>query len=346
MPNITKRFVESAKPKPGQADSVYFDDKLSGFGLRVKENPAPTIEARRYVRSFLIQYRNLMGTSTRLTLGRYPAMTAEAARRQAKIKLGAVEEGKDPAQEIREARGAMTVKGFCAEYLEAANNRLIPGKGGKPKKASTIAIDKGRISRHIEPLLGKKAVRDVTHSDVATFFEEVARGRTAADIKTGKRGRAIVKGGIGTAKRVVGLLGSIFSYAILKGLREDNPVHGLKRPADGKREHRLDLDGYRALGAALAKAESEGENPAAIAAVKLLALTGCRLNEIAALRHSEIDRKRQSLRLADSKEGGSVRPLSAAALRVIDGLPDALKGQRHVLPGETKGKPYSALPKA
>src|SRR5579864_1306220 len=138
MPKITKRFVDGAAPKTGAAETVFFDDKLSGFGLRVKASGA---------KSFLIQYRNRRGESRRLTLGRYPKMTAEAARRQAKIKLGAVEEGADPVKDKREERGAITVKELCEQYLAAAEKGLILGKRKRPKKASTLATDRGQIGR-------------------------------------------------------------------------------------------------------------------------------------------------------------------------------------------------------
>ena len=67
-------------------------------------------------------------------------------------------------------------------------------------------------------------------------------------------------------------------------------MRGVKRPADNKRNRRLSPEDYRALGMALAEAEAEGENLAAVGAVRLLALTGARLGEIAKLRQSEVDR--------------------------------------------------------
>jgi len=198
------------------------------------------------------------------------------------------------------------------------------------------------------PLLGKKRVRDITNADVNRFMRDVMAGKTAVDVKTGFRGRAIVEGGSGTAARTVGLLGGIFSYAMSEGLRPDNPVRGVKRPADNKRDRRLSSENYRVLGEALAEAEAEGENPTAVVAVRLLALTGARLGEIANLSSPEIDRHGRALRFADTKEGASVRPLGAAALAVLDGLPAALRydGSGYVLAGERRDRPYGGLPKA
>ena len=86
----------------------------------------------------------------------------------------------------------------------------------------------------------------------------VAEGRTAARAKTSKkRGLSNVRGGNGTASRTVGLLGAIFSYAVRRRMRADNPVRGVELFADGKRERRLSDAEYRMLGAALKKAAGE-----------------------------------------------------------------------------------------
>src|SRR5262249_8003944 len=92
---------------------------------------------------------------------------------------------------------AITVKELCTRYLEDAENGLVLGKGERPKKASTIYVDKSRIRRHIVPLLGTRRVRDLTPSDINRFIRDVMSGKTKADVKTKKRGRAIVRGGPG-----------------------------------------------------------------------------------------------------------------------------------------------------
>lgn len=51
--------------------------------------------------------------------------------------------------------------------------------------------------------------------------------------------------------------------------------------------------------------------------MRLWALTGCRRDEVAALKWSEIDFDKSCLRLDDSKTGKSVRPLASAALVIL-----------------------------
>ena len=80
-------------------------------------------------------------------------------------------------------------------------------------------------------------------------MHDVAEGKTAANTKTKPRGLARVRGGKGAANRAVGLLGAIFTYAVRRRMRSDNPVHGVMRPADGRRDRRLTDAEYEALGA-------------------------------------------------------------------------------------------------
>ena len=95
--------------------------------------------------------------------------TPEKAREEAVRVLGAVAEGGDPAAERRAVRQAATVAELCDAYLVDAEAGRVLTRTGDAKKASTLAIDKGRVARHIKPLLGGLAVIAVTRDDVEQF---------------------------------------------------------------------------------------------------------------------------------------------------------------------------------
>ena len=98
-------------------------------------------------------------------------------------------------------------------------------------------------------------------------------------------------------------------------------MHGIVRFADGKRERRLTDDEYKALGAALRKAVEVNVWPAAVAAIRFLALSGWRSGEVLGLRWGpELDLARRTARLGDTKTGASMRPLSHGACDVLRGL--------------------------
>jgi integrase len=181
--------------------------------------------------------------------------------------------------------------------------------------------DKGRIEKHVKPLLGRMKVAAVAREDVEAFMHAVADGKTAARSKTGKkRGLSNVRGGVGTASRTVGLLGAIFSYAVKHRMRADNPVWGVMRPADGQRKRRLSDAEYASLGTALRQATTQHFWPAAVAAARLLAVTGWRSGEVLGLRWADVDLVRRTATLAETKTGRSMRPLSHIACDVLRGL--------------------------
>jgi integrase len=307
LPKLTKRFVDALKPV--QHDTLYRDEDLSGFALRAKPSGA---------RTWVVQYRNSAGRTRKLALGRVGVLTPDEARQRARKALGRVAAGEDPSATRNAARGAMTVADLCRDYLAAADKGQVFGKRKRPKAETTLASDRARIARHIIPQLGTLAVADVRQADVLRFMHAVQAGKTA---RGGKR-TALARDGSGGASRTVGLLGGIFSYAVKHGFRADNPVRGVERPADVPRTRFLSMDEYRTLGKALADAEREGESPIALAAVRLLALTGCRRGEVMSLTWSEVDLEgHRQLRLANTKEGSSVRPLGQPAADLLARIP-------------------------
>ena len=296
--------------KPGE---IIWDGVVGGFHARRQQSKTV---------SYVVVYRTAEGRQRWQTIGRHGSpWTPDEAREAAKRILGHVVDGADPAAEKQSKRRAANVAELCDLYIADADAGRLLTRRKSAKKASTIATDKGRIERHIKPLLGSLKVAAVTREDVDGFMHAVAEGRTAARTKTGKkRGLANVRGGKGTASRTVGLLGSIFSYAVRHRMRPDNPVRGVTRFADGRRERRLSDAEYRMLGAALEKAEGDQIWPAAVAAARFLALTGWRSGEALGLRWAEIDLPRRTATLGDTKTGRSVRPLSHASCDLLRSL--------------------------
>ena len=325
MPKLTKRTLDSLKA--GSAELWCWDSELPGFGVRVKPSGTKT---------FLIQYRNRNGRTRRYALGKFGVLTVEQARQEARQKLTAVARGEDVSANRKADRNATTMDALCAEYLERAEAGHVITRRRSAKKASTLYIDRGRIERHIIPLLGKKAVSGLTSADMRAFLRDVTAGKTKADVKT-EKGRAIVEGGRGTASRTLGLLGGILSYAVQEGYRADNPVRGVVRPADEHRKVRLDPAGYKTLGKCLKAATAAGEPWQALMATRLIALTGCRRGEIEHLKRAEVDLEGQALRLGDSKTGESVRPIGAAAVTVLKEAMQRSRGE-FVFPSDRKDK--------
>ncbi len=221
---------------------------MVGFGARRQRSNAV---------AYVLLYRTTEGRQRWYTIGRHGSpWTPETARSEARRLLGLVAAGADPATVKHAKRKAATVAELCDLYLSDAEAGRFLTRRKAPKKSSTLALDRGRIERHIKPLLGQHKVSAVTREDVETFMHAVASGKTAGNTKTRKRGLARVRGGKAAASRAVGLLGGIFTYAVRHRMRTDNPVHGVARFADEKRERRLDDEEFKKLGRAVLVSDS------------------------------------------------------------------------------------------
>lgn len=126
---FTKRLVDATESR--EKDHAIWDDELPGFRLRVFASGK---------RSYVLQYRAL-GRPRRYTIGLHGVWTAESARQEARVQLGRVAQGYNPAEERQLDLKTITVKELCALYVNDLNAGLILGKGERPKKPTTFVTN-------------------------------------------------------------------------------------------------------------------------------------------------------------------------------------------------------------
>ncbi len=326
---LTRRAIDTIKP--GEKPFVIYDSEIKGFGVRVMPSG---------IASYIVEYRPGEGgrgvAKRRMALGRTTELTPDEARKLAQQNLAAVRHGEDPLLERETKRREIKVR----ELIEAWEADNPAGrKSGKPMAERTRNNTLARLRHHILPLLGDKRVSAVSVDDVNDMIRRVTNGETKRNDKSErKRGRIVVTGGAGAARKVSSDLSIIFAYAVEKKIVAVNPVAGARKPRAGKRHDYLRAEHVEAIGKALSQLEMEGANPNGIAILRLILITGARPSEIEGLRWSEIDFSANSLRLTDSKTGYSIRPLATAALAILAHVP-RIESSEYVFPA-TRGDGY------
>jgi integrase len=116
-----------------------------------------------------------------------------------------------------------------------------------------------------------------------------------------------------------------------------NPCRKIAKYRTRKVERYLSLEEFTRLGRVLDQlADEGGEGIFVVAAVRLLSLTGARLNEILTLKWSYVDFQRATLFLPDSKTGQKAIRLNSRALEILRALP-RIQGNAYVLAGREAG---------
>ena len=278
MPKITKRTVDALGP--AERERIVWDDDIKGFGVRVH----PTGR-----KVYIVKYRH-EGRSVKVTIGPHGPVTPAAARAKAAEIVTLAKTGRDLAGRTPRLRGSATMADLARRFMdEYAPAHLKP---------STVSLYRRIIEGRILPWLGKRRVSDIGKSDAVALHHDMR------DVP-------------GHANRTLGVLSRMLTLAEVWEMRPEgvNPCRHVMKYSEHKRERFLSDDEYRRLGAALHDAEREGfASPAAIAAIRLLMLTGCRSGEILSLRWDYVDLDKCELRLPDSKTGAKVVHLGEPAI--------------------------------
>ena len=306
MPKLTKRTVDAIEPQA--TEFFIWDESIPGFGLRVMPSGR---------KSFVVQYR-AGRRPRRRSLGPSTVLTCDQARTRAITNIAAVKNGEDPAADRAAKRNAATVSDLADRFdKEHIAVRL---------KASTAKEYRGNLRRFILPALGRLAVPEITRADVAKFHHDLRHIPYQAN-------------------RCLEVVSKMFVLAEMWGLRPDgsNPRKHIRKYPEEKRERFLSAAELRRIGEVLREMESERvELSSAILAVRLLILTGCRLNEIMSLQWSFVDLEGPALRLPDSKTGAKVVHIGQPVVDLLRNI-QRTDGNPWVITGTLPGKPLSDL---
>ena len=239
----------------------------------------------------------------------------------------------DPAAKRIAARKAATFADVCELYF---------AEGVAHKKTSTIKTDLGRARLHLIPLLGARRLEAIGRADIEHLLNAVIAGRTAHKPSKPRAG-SIATGGRGVGAQCVALASTILHFAVERKLRADNPARGVKKPAVRKMQRFLSFQELGLLANALDEELAVANALYPVAAIRLLALTGCRRGEIVNLRWADVDLERRLLHLRDSKTREKPVYLSHGAVQVIRNVPP-LESNPFVIAGGS-GKPSGAVDK-
>jgi integrase len=168
--------------------------------------------------------------------------------------------------------------------------------------------------RRIEPAIGRLKIDDVTTDDAGAVVRAPLRLDATGRVTAGKA----------EAGNLYRLLHHMFRKALAWGIRQKelgNPLENVSEPKVPRRERLLTGREIGALFRALDDAAAANtEQPQVIGAIRFAILTGARIGEILTLRWACIHREELELRLLDTKTGFSRRPISAAAIAVLDSV--------------------------
>lgn len=327
---ITKRTVYAIQSRP--TEFTVWDDAVTGFGVRVRPTGA---------KCYVVVYRAGVGRGApvrRYTIAAVGKIAPELARARAKVILGAVAHGQDPASQKTAERGTITVAEladrFMADYVEAK------------RKGRTAEFYRDILDRIVKPSVGTTKADKLTRLQVGRLHSSLADTPFQAN-------------------RMLAVVGSMYTFAERGGFVAEgqNPARGIAKFKEGRRERFLTGEELERLGKAVREAETTGipwtvdhSNPKtkhapksaqttkmnshAAAALRLLLFTGCRLREILHLRWEHVDLERGLLFLPDSKSGQKTVILNAPALAVLHALE---RLGSYVVPGADPEQPRHDL---
>jgi integrase len=286
---LTKKLVTAAR-HPAKGQTFLRDEALRGFALRVTPGS----------KTFILE-KEINGRIRRMSLGRFGPLTVEQARDLAKVKIGDIAQGNDPAEE-RQARRQSATFGEL-EQLYLARHAV------HKKSASN---DVGLLNNHVAAWRPRK-LSTITRADICAKHAEMGAG-----------------GHTTHANRMIALVRTMFNLAQDWGLHPGpNPAARIKFFKEVKRDRFVTPNELPRLWKALAKEP----NPFVRGAFFIGLLTGARRSEVLTMQWTDLDLQQGLLRIPVTKaDRPHTLPLPRPVIEELRRLP-RIEGNPYVFCG-------------
>lgn len=276
--NFTKAEIDALQLPEFGKRTDYQDSKVSGLNIRISHAGTKTFSVLRRIKN---------GRLERVTLGRYPNMSIDQARRKAMEINLAISNGVNPAELKRIQQAERTFSDLFDEYMD---------RHSKPNK-KTWADDLQNYNKHLSASLGKIKISNIDRSVVANVHSKIT-----------KTGHNI------SANRVLALISSVFSWAISAGLCENNPALGIRRNKEISRERFMQGDELPRFFKSLADEPNETLRDYILMSL----LTGARRGNVCSMKWKDINLERAEWRIQETKNGTpQTVTLSPEAIEVL-----------------------------
>jgi integrase len=313
--NFTKAWIAKLPPAPLKERAEYMDTTVIGLRLRVNDKGLKT---------YSVLGRLKGGPMERPTIGSTEDFTVSQARAEAKNILAKLARGESVKAAGRAKRGEISIGELVKTYLD---RRTM-----KPRSRQEY---QDLLRRHIEPVLGKVKLSDVTKDKVSRLHAAITRKAG----RPGKDGKPVKVGAPVSANRCLGLLKAAFNWA-----RDEAGIWAGENPTDGiKKNLEVSRERYVLSGEAQRLFEAIDQAPERARDFFLLALfTGARRRNVSAMRWIDLDLEAGVWRVPDTKNSAPLTiPLVGASLDILKArLADAKPAAVWVFPGIGKSGHY------
>ena len=250
---LTDRAIRAIDP-PKDAALFVYDREVPYFGLRTLASGT---------KAFIYGYRNKEGRLHRVTLGRWPTLTATAARLRSREMAGQIANGRDPYEELQERRSGATIEELVDLYCSRHLTKLRTGdQTERFLRAEAI------------PWFGKtEKSANIRRRDIVRMVEHKA---TTSPI---------------SANRLLTAMKRLCNWAVENDELDASPAAGIKRPtAEKSRDRVLGEDEIRTFWTRLDSTRRMSEDVRV--ALRLILILAARPGEICAMEWTELDLKR------------------------------------------------------